>query len=64
MCSYMFKNNVASNYKILQIIYIVIHRQTISLYQNSSVWLDTSKPVQLYVKLWFRPLVHQADHVG
>ena len=23
-----------------------------------------SKPVQLYVRLWFRPLVHQADHVG
>ena len=23
-----------------------------------------SKPVQLYVKLYFRPLGHQADHVG
>ena len=23
-----------------------------------------SKPVQLYVRQWFRPLVHQADHVG
>ena len=23
-----------------------------------------SKPVQLYARLWFRPLVHQADHVG
>ena len=22
-------------------IYVVIHRQTVSLYQNSSVWLDT-----------------------
>ena len=22
-------------------IYIVIHRQTVSFYQNSSVWLDT-----------------------
>ena len=22
-------------------IYIVIHKQTVSLYQNSSVWLDT-----------------------
>ena len=23
-----------------------------------------SKPVQLYVRLFFRPLVHLADHVG
>ena len=23
-----------------------------------------SKPVQLYVRLCFRPLVHQVDHVG
>ena len=26
---------------IQSIIYIVIHRQTVSFYQNSSVWLDT-----------------------
>ena len=24
-------------------IYIVIHRQTVSFYQNSSVWLDTQE---------------------
>ena len=25
------------------VIYIVIHRQTVSFYQNSSVWLDTQE---------------------
>ena len=51
-------------------IYIVIHRQPFSLYQNSSVWLDTydarrpgSKPIQLYARLSLRPLGQQAYHV-
>ena len=56
-------------------IYIVIHRQTVSFYQNSSVWLDThvarssvarharrSKPGSKPVQLYLRPLGHQADH--
>ena len=47
-------------------IYIVIHRQTVSFYQNSSVWLDTQdarsrdrKPIQLYVRLSLRPLAQR-----
>ena len=42
-------------------IYIHHPRQTVSFYQNSSVWLDT-QPGSL--DLCFRPLGHQADHVG
>ena len=30
-----------TNLSIILSIYIVIHRQTVSFYQNSSVWLDT-----------------------
>ena len=61
-------------------IYIVIHRQTISFYQNSSVWLDTldarsistqfkckyslSKPGSKPIQLSLRPLNQQAYHVG
>ena len=40
-------------------IYIVIHRQTVSFYQNS----PESKPIQLYVRLSLRPLGQQAYHV-
>ena len=35
MCVYLYK------YDTHPYIYIVIHRQTVSFYQNSSVWLDT-----------------------
>ena len=49
-------------------IYIVIPRQTVSFYQNSSVWLGLfagrskpgSKPIQLYFRQCFRPLFHHA----
>ena len=34
------ENSVVSNQTYVDI-YIVIHRQTVSFYQNSSVWLDT-----------------------
>ena len=44
-------------------IHIVIHRQTVSFYQNSSVWLDTQdsrsrdrNPSNLYARLSHRPL--------
>ena len=50
---------------------MVIHRQTVSFYQNEfSVARHAgrskpgSKPVQLYVRLSLRPLGHQADHAG
>ena len=52
-------------------IYIVIHRQTVSFYQNCSVWLDTQdarsrdrNPFNFTLDCVFRPLGHQADHVG
>ena len=52
-------------------IYIVIHGQIVSLYHNSSVWLDIlgrlkqgSKPAQLYVRLSIRLLGQQAYHVS
>ena len=52
-------------------IYIVIHRQTVSFYQNSSVWLDTQdarsrdqNPSNFTLGLNLRPLGQQADHVG
>ena len=51
-------------------IYIVIHRQTVSFYQNSSVWLDTQDAQSLdrnqskfTVRLSLRPLSQQAYHV-
>ena len=44
-------------------IYIVIHRQTVS-FLSEVFSVARSKPVQLYVRLCFRPLDHQADHVG
>ena len=35
-------DNIITNLNLADIyIYIVIHRQTVSFYQNSSVWLDT-----------------------
>ena len=54
------------------IIYIVIHRQTVSLYHNSSVWLDTevirfkvgSKPAKLYIRFSILRLIQQATYVS
>ena len=39
---YVFKNlyQYVYIYRLIRI-YIVIHRQTVSFYQNASVWLDT-----------------------
>ena len=60
-----FTNHIFNIY-----IYIVIHRQTFVLSELFSVARHVgrskpgSKPVQLYVRLWFRPLGHQADHIG
>ena len=51
------------NIRLYIYIYIVIHRQTVLFYQNSSVW-PGSKPIQLYVRLSLRPLSQQADYVG
>ena len=52
-------------------IYIVIHRQTVSFYselfsvaRQAGRSKTGSKHVQLYVRLCFRPLAHQADLVG
>ena len=52
-------------------IYIVIHIQTVSLYHNSSVWLDTLgagswdwNPSQLYVRLIIILLSQQANHIS
>ena len=42
--------------------YIVIHRQTVSFYQNSSVWLDTQDARSRDRS--FRPVGHQAEYVG
>ena len=56
--------------KTIIYIYIVIHRQTFVLSELFSVARHAgrikpgSKPIQLYVRLSFRPLGHQADHVG
>ena len=49
-------------------IYIVIQRQTVSFYQNSSVWhwgrsKPGSKALQLYVRLNLRPLGQKAYHI-
>ena len=40
MCIYTRIINIYM-YELYIYIYIVIHRLTVSLYQNSSVWLDT-----------------------
>ena len=50
-------------------IYIVIHRQTVLFYQNSSVWLDmqdarSQDQNPSNFTLGLRPLGHQADYVG
>ena len=53
-------------------IYIYSHPQTdcfvlselFSVARHAGRSKPGSKPVQLYVRLCFRPLVHQADHVG
>ena len=49
-------------------IYIVIHRQTFVLSELFSVarHAGRSKPksIQLYVRLSFKPVGHQADYVG
>ena len=53
-------------------IYIYTHPQTdcfvlselFSVARHSGCLKPGSKPVQLYVRLCFRPLVHQADHIG
>ena len=53
-------------------IYIYSHPQTdcfilselFSVARHAGRSKAGSKPVQLYVRLCFRPLVHQADHVG
>ena len=53
-------------------IYIYSHPQTdcfvlselFSVARHAGRSEPGSKPVQLYVRLWFRPLIHQADHVG
>ena len=58
-------------YKYLYI-YIYSHPQTdcfvlselFSVARHAGRSKPGSKPVQLYVRLCFRPLVHQADHVG
>ena len=53
-------------------IYIYCHQQTdcfvlselFSVARHAGPSKPGSKPVQLYVRLSFRPLGHQADHVG
>ena len=53
-------------------IYIYSHPQTdcfvlselFSVARHAGRSKSGSKPVQLYVRLCFRPLVHQADHFG
>ena len=35
-------------------VYVVIHKQTVSLYHNSSVWLDT-RDVYLYLYIYSKP---------
>ena len=53
-------------------IYIYSHPQTdcfilselFSVARHAGRSKPGSKPIQLYVRLCFRPLIHQADHVG
>ena len=62
----------AARHGIYIYIYIYSHPQTdcfvllelFSVATHAGCSKPGSKPVQLYVRLCFRPLVHQADHVG
>ena len=72
-CAIIFnKTSLNNNLLLLQYIYIYSHPQTdcfvpselFSVARHTGRSKPGSKPVQLYVRLWFRPLVHQADYVG
>ena len=63
-CMYQYRVDIY----IYIYIYIYCHPQT-DCFVRSELFsvarhAGRSKPVQLYVRLCFRPLVHQADHVG
>ena len=68
----MFIADANNRLRIYIYIYIYSHPQTdcfvlselFSVARHAGRSKPGSKPVQLYVRLYFRPLVHQADHVG
>ena len=46
---------------ILLVLYIVIHRQTVSFYQNSSLWLDTrsrDRNIYIYIYIYIRACIY------
>ena len=63
-------NYLKGGAKLYIYIYIVIHRQSVLLYHNFSMCLDTgrikmeSKPAQLYIRLSIWLLNHQATYVS